>query len=119
MDKLIAQQNVASYRQELENGANEERRRILFRLLLEEEDRLGLTEEQLDEMDRQIIRMQCLVNAQLEMIAALKAHGQSLEKAERALHNILDVLVVHQARRAKIEMALPIGTFASRRPRIP
>lgn len=82
----------------------------MLRQLVEEEDKLGLTEEQLDEMDRQIVRMQSLVNAQLEMIAAMKARGQSLELAERALHNILDILMVHQARCAKIEMALPIGT---------
>jgi hypothetical protein len=49
-----AQQNVARYRQELENGVNEERRHILFRLLIEEEDKLGRTAEQRDEMDRQI-----------------------------------------------------------------
>lgn len=118
MDKVIAQQNVSRFRQELENGANGERRNILLRRLVEEEDKLGLTEEQLDEMDRQIVRMQNLVNTQLEIIAAMKAHGQSLELAERALHNIVDILVVHQVRRSKIELALPIGAFAKRRPDI-
>ena len=118
MDKFITQQNVSRLRQELENGANGERRDILLRQLVEEQDKLGLTEEQLDEMDRQIARMQNLVNTQLEMIATMKAHGQSLELAERALHNILDILVVHQARRAKIELALPIGTVPRRRPEI-
>jgi hypothetical protein len=119
MDKFITQQNVSRLRQELENGANGERRDVLLRQLVEEQDKLGLTEEQLDEMDRQIARMQNLVNTQLEMIATMKAHGQSLEVAERALHNILDILVVHQARRAKIELALPIGTVPRRRPDIP
>jgi hypothetical protein len=119
MDKFITQQNVSRLRQELENGANGERRDVLLRQLVEEQDKLGLTEEQLDEMDRQIARMQNLVNTQLEMIATMKARGQSLEVAERALHNILDILVVHQARRAKIELALPIGTVPRRRPDIP
>lgn len=118
MDKLVAQENVSRLRQELENGANGERRDFLLRRLVEEEDRLGFTEEQLDEMDRQIARMQNLVNSQLNLIAAMKAHGQSLELAERALHNILDILVVHQARRSKIELALPIGTVPRRRPDI-
>lgn len=114
VDKFIAQQNVSRLRRELENGANGERRDVLLRQLVEEQDKLGLTEEQLDEMDRQIARMQNLVNAQLEIIATMKARGQSLELAERALHNILDVLVVHQARRSKIELALPIGTVPKR-----
>lgn len=115
MDKFIAQQNVLRFRQELEDGANGERRDILLRQLVEEEDKLGFTEEQLDEIDRQIARMQNLVNAQLELIAAMKAHGQPLERAERALRNIREILVVHQARRSKIELALPIGTVPRRR----
>lgn len=118
MDKLIAQQNIAKLRQQLENGANGERRDTMLRLLVLEEDKLGLTHEQLDEMDRQIARMQQLVTTQLELIAALKTHGQSVERAERALHNIIDVLVVHQARRAKIEWVLPIGTVPRQRPNI-
>lgn len=115
VDKFVAQQNVMHLRQELETGTNGARRDILIRMLVEEEDKLGLTCEQLDEMDRQIARMQRLVIAQLDIIGTLKAHGQSLEKAERALHNILDILVVHQARRTKIEMALPIGTVPRKR----
>lgn len=118
VDKFIAQQNVSRFRQELEEGAHGERRDFLLRQLIEEEDKLGFTEEQLDEMDRQISRMKNLVSAQLELIAAMKAHGRPLERAERALHNILDILVVHQARRSKIELALPIGTVPRRRPNI-
>lgn len=118
MERFIAQQNVANLRLQLENGASGERRDTILRLLVQEEDKLGHTQEQLDEMDRQIARMQHLVTAQLEMIAVLKTHGQSVERAERALHNIIDVLVVHQARRAKIETALPIGTVPRMRPNI-
>lgn len=115
MDKFAAQENVTRFRQELEDGVNGERRDMLLRMLVQEEDKLGFTEEQLDEIDRQIARMQDLVSTQLEMIAAMKAHGQSFDLAERALHNILDILVVHQARRSKIEMALPIGAVPRRR----
>ena len=118
VDTFVAQQNVTRLRHELENGASGQRRDTMLRLLVQEEDKLGLTQEQLTEMDRQIARMQQLVTAQLELIAALKAYGPSAEQAERALHNIIDVLVVHQARRAKIEAALPIGTAPRRPPTI-
>lgn len=118
MDKFIAQQAIANLRRQLEYGANGNRRDAMLRLLILEEGKLGRSHERLDEMDRQIARMQQLVSTQLEMIAALKAHGQSVERAERALHNIIDVLVVHQARRAKIEWMLPIGTIPRQRPSI-
>lgn len=118
MDKLIAQQRIANLRQQLETEGDVERRDTILRLLVQEEDKLGLTHEQLDEIDRQIARMQQLVSTQLEMIAALKTRGQSVETAERALHNVIDALVVHQARRAKMEWMLPIGTVPRRRPNI-
>lgn len=114
VDTFVAQRNVAHLRHELENGASGERRDTMLRLLVQEEDKLGLTEEQLGEMDRQIARMQHLVSEQLELIARFKAYSQSVEQAERALHNIIDVLVVHQARRTKIESVLPIGTVPRR-----
>jgi len=77
MDKFSAQENVTRYRQELENGPNSrERRDALLRLLIQGEDKLGLTHEQLDEMDREIVRFQPLVTTQLELIAALKVFGE-------------------------------------------
>lgn len=118
LDKFIAQQNIANLRQQLEYGANGNRRDATLRPLVLEEGKLGLSHEQFDEMDRRIARLQQLVSAQLELIAALKSHGRSVERAERALHNVIDVLVVHQARRAKIEWMLPIGTIPRQRPSI-
>jgi len=47
VDTFVAQRNVAHLRHELENGASGERRDTMLRLLVQEEDKLGLTEEQL------------------------------------------------------------------------
>ena len=91
------------------------RRDVLLRRFVEQEDRSGAAREQIDEMDREIVRLQRLVTAQLELVAALKGQGQSVDEAERALHDIRDSLVAHQVRRAKIEMALPIGTVPRQR----
>ena len=84
LDKFIAQQNIANWRRQLECGAGGDRRDAMLRLLVPEEDKLGLSHEQL-EMDRQIAQRQQLVSTQLELIAALKSHGRSVERAECAL----------------------------------
>ncbi len=57
MDQFIARENVKHFRRELENGADEQRRATLIRLLVEEENHLGLTGEQLSRLDRHIARL--------------------------------------------------------------
>jgi len=106
MDKFIAEQNVARFRNELENGADGPQRSTLLRLLVEEEDRLGLTREQLEETQRQIERIKQVIAKQTETVAMLKANGHSMEKAERSLANLVDLVIVHEERRKKIAAAL-------------
>ncbi len=47
MDRFIARENVKHYRRELENGVHEPTRTTMLKLLVEEENHLGLTREQL------------------------------------------------------------------------
>jgi flagellar biosynthesis chaperone FliJ len=102
----VAQENVRRFRHELENGAEGTRRDMLLRLLVEEENKVGLTYEQFDEMQRQIERINQIISSQLETITMLRAAGHSVERAERSLTNAIHLLAAHQARRAKIEAAL-------------
>jgi hypothetical protein len=106
LTKYVAQENARRFRHELENGAEGKRREMMLRLLVEEENKVGLTNEQLDEMQRQIGRINQIISAQLETINVLKAAGYSVERAERSLTNAIHLLAVHEARRAKIEAAL-------------
>jgi DNA polymerase II large subunit len=104
--KYVAQENVRRFRRELENGAEGKRREMLLRLLVEEEDKVGLTYEQLNEIQLQIRRINQIISTQLETITVLKAAGQSVERAEWSLSNAVHLLATHEAYRAKIEAAL-------------
>jgi hypothetical protein len=102
----VAQENVRRFRHELENGAEGKRRDMMLRLLVEEENKVGLTNEQLDEMQRHIGHIKQIISTQFETITMLKAAGHSVERAERSLSNAIYLLVTHEAHRAKIEAAL-------------
>ena len=45
-DKFVARENVKHYRRELENGVDEPTRATMLKLLVEQENHLGLTREQ-------------------------------------------------------------------------
>ena len=107
--KFIAYQNVTHFRNQLENGAEGGRRAVLLKLLVEEEDKLGLTREQLGEVDQQIARIKGIVAQQIEAVAMLKANGHPMERAEGYLSKLIDLLAVHEAQREKIDAALQIG----------
>jgi hypothetical protein len=104
--KYLARENVRRFSRELENAADDTRRAMLLRLLVEEENRVGRTYEQLDETLRQIGRINQLISTQLETITVLKAAGHSIERAECCLSNAVHLLAAHQAYRAKIEAAI-------------
>jgi predicted NACHT family NTPase len=104
--KYVAHENVRRFRRELENGAEGARQDMMFRLLVEEENKVGLTYEQLDEVLRQIGHIKQIISTQLNTIAMLKAAGHSVERAERSLSNAFRILIAHEAYRAKIQAAL-------------
>jgi hypothetical protein len=104
VDKDDARENVR--RSRLELGWDDARLDKMLRLLVEEENKVGLTYEQLDEVLRQIGHIKLIVNTQLDTIAMLKAAGHSVERAERSLTNAFSILIAHEAYRSKIEAAL-------------
>jgi NH3-dependent NAD+ synthetase len=104
--QFAAQENVRRLRRELENGWEDARRDMMLRLLVEEENKVGLTYDQLDEVLRQISHIKQIISTQLDTIALLKAAGQSVERAERSLSNVYRLLVEHETYRVKIEAAL-------------
>jgi hypothetical protein len=102
----VAQENVRRFRHELENAADGTRRDITLRMLVEEENKVALTYEQLDEVQRQIGRIRQIISTQLDTITMLKAAGHSVERAEHSLSNALRFLFAHEEFRAKIEAFL-------------
>jgi signal transduction histidine kinase len=106
MDDFVARQNVTRFRNELENGAEGARRQTLLKLLIAEEERLGLTRERHDEINQQIVRIKAIISKQRETIDMLKANGHSMERAESSLANLSDLLAVHEEWRERISAAL-------------
>jgi regulator of replication initiation timing len=100
------EENVMRARRELESGWVDARRDMMLWLLVEEENKVALTYEQLDEVLRQIGHIKQIIRTQLDTIATLKAAGHSMERAERILSNVFHVLFAHEAYRLKIEAAL-------------
>jgi hypothetical protein len=104
--KYVTQEDVGRLSHELENAADDTRRAMLLRLLVEEENKVGLTYEQLAETLRQIGHANQIISTQLEIITMLKAAGHSMERAECSLTNAFSILIAHEAYRSKIEAAL-------------
>jgi hypothetical protein len=102
--KYGAQENVR--RRELQHRAECARQDMMLRLLVEEENKVGLTYQQLGEVLRQIGHIKLIISTQLDTIAMLKAAGFSAERAERTLTNAFSILIAHEAYRSKIEAAL-------------
>jgi hypothetical protein len=72
---FAAEQNVQHFRRRLEYGAEEETRSVLLRLLLDEENELGRTQDQLRRADRHIAKLRQLISKQMRRIERLASFG--------------------------------------------
>jgi hypothetical protein len=106
IDHFVVRQNIARFRNELENGATGSKRATLLKLLVEQEDLLGRTYERHSEITAYIAKVKGTIQTQLETIALLKADGQSTDQAEKKLCELLDLLIVHEQLLAKIEAVI-------------
>lgn len=106
IDDFVVRQNIARLRNELENGAMVSKRPTLLKLLVEQQDLLGRTREYHSEVTNYIRKVKELIQTQLETIALLKAHGQPIDQAEKKLCELLDLLIVHEQHRSKIEAVI-------------
>jgi hypothetical protein len=115
VDKFIARNNVKLYRKQLthdvQNGAynDGQRHALLLKLLVEAENMLGHSREQLNEVEEQIATIKSIIKKQLDVIAMLKGNGHPIERAERALARATDFLSVHETQRGMIAAALNRG----------
>jgi hypothetical protein len=105
-DDFVVRQNVAHFRNELEHGATDSKRAILLKLLVAQEDLLGRTSELHSDITTYIVKVKQTIQKQLETIALLKAHGQPMDQAEKKLCELLDLLIVHEQHRSKIEAVI-------------
>ena len=96
MDRFIAQ---------LKNGVEEPRRATMLRLLVEEENHLGHTREQLAKLNDHISRLNEIMGRHLDLMDKLQSIGLPSERAWMMLA-FNDLMAVYVEHRQKITAAL-------------
>jgi hypothetical protein len=101
-----AEQNIQHLRRRLEHGAEEETRSVLLKLLLAEEKMLGLTQQQLQRIDRHIAQLRQLISQQTTRIERLASFRIDTEGHRLVLATLNDLMATYQIHRQLITAAL-------------
>ncbi len=109
MDRFIVRENIKHFRHELENGVDEPTRVTMLKLLVEQENHLGLTREQLAKLDHHISRLSEIMARHVELMDQLQSIGQPSERASKVLTTLNDLMAVYIAHRQTITTALADG----------
>ena len=102
IDHLIATQNVARLRHELENEPDELTRSRLLKLLLYEAEKSRLARQQLDRIDHHMAELRELTYRQVELVENGKLRGQFIERAAKLLALLNDLMSNYQTFRRRI-----------------
>jgi hypothetical protein len=105
IDHLIATQNVARLRRELENEPDEFTRSRLLKLLLYEAEKSRLTRQQLDRIDGHMAELRELAYRQVELVEKGNLKGQIVERAVKLLALLNDLMSNYQTLRRSNEPA--------------
>ncbi len=102
----VARQNLAHFRHRIEGGAEPVRRATLLKLLVEQENMLGLTQQQLRWIDHHIEQLRRMIAVQVEIIEKMKRTCMDTQRADLVLASMNDLMVTYQLHRQKIAAAL-------------
>ena len=89
---VIATQNVARIRSELENEPDEFTRCRLLKLLLYEAEKSRLTRQQLDRIDGHMAELRELTYRQVGLVERGKSKGRVVERALKLLATLNDLM---------------------------
>jgi hypothetical protein len=99
---VIATQNVAHLRHQLENEPDEFTRSKLLKLLLLEAEKSRLTSQQLDGIDCHMTELRHLTYRQVELVEKGNLKGQIVEQAVKLLALLNDLMANYQTLRRRI-----------------
>jgi hypothetical protein len=99
---VIATQNVAHLRHQLENEPDEFTRSKLLKLLLLEAEKSRLTSQQLDGIDCHMTELRHLTYRQVELVEMGNLKGQIVEQAVKLLALLNDLMANYQTLRRRI-----------------
>ena len=99
---VIATQNVARLRRQLENEPDEFTRSRLLKLLLLEAEKSRLTCQRLDRIDGHMAELRELTYRQVELVEKGNLKGQIVERAAKLLALLNDLMANYQTLRRRI-----------------
>ena len=99
---VVATQNVARLRRELENEPDEFTRSRLLKLLLHEAEKSRLSHQQLDRIDRHMAELRELTYRQVELVEKGKLKGQIVERGVKVLALLNGLMANYQPLRRRI-----------------
>ena len=99
---VIAAQNVARLRSQLENEPDEFTRSRLLKLLLHETEKSRLTRQQLDRIECHMAELEELTYRQVELVEKGNFKGQIVERAVKLLATLNDLMANYQTLRRRI-----------------
>jgi hypothetical protein len=99
---VIATQNVARLRRQLENEPDGVTRSRLLQLLLYEAEKSRLTQQQLDRIDGHMAEVRELTYRQVELVEKGNLKGQIVERAVKLLALLNDLIANYQTLRRRI-----------------
>ena len=99
---VIATQNVARLRRQLENEPDEFTRSRLLELLLHEAEKSRLTHQQLDRIDCHMAELRELSYRQVELVEKGNLKGRMVERAAKLLGLLNDLMANYQTLRRRI-----------------
>jgi hypothetical protein len=104
--KFVAMQNVKHFRTKLHNEVNPDRRVLLQRLLVEEEDRVGASSEVLAGVQRAIDDYTRQIAELTSIIKTLQIDGPGATVAKAQLETLTDSLELHKTYCRKLQSKL-------------
>jgi hypothetical protein len=99
---VMATQNVARLRSELENEPDEFTRSRLLKLLLHEAEKSRVTHQQVDRIDCHMAQLRELTYRQVELVEKGNLKGHIVERAAKLLGLLNDLMANYQALRRRI-----------------
>jgi hypothetical protein len=97
MDKFIARENVKHLRDQIRSEIDPNKRAVLQRILVEEEDRLGATNELIANIEREVATSRKLIAEHRALIASSeREQGDGLEQARALLDGLGQSLALHE-----------------------
>jgi hypothetical protein len=104
--KFVAMQNVERFRAHLNNETNPERRILLQRLLVEEEDKVGATFELLQGVQRAITDCKLQIAELRFLVETIQTDGHDATVAKAQLETLTDSQRLHEAYCRKLQSKL-------------